>query len=249
MFRHLVFAAVLAVAAGISVPVEAATRYRTDPAQSFLSFDEAVWRHGADGTWDTRWVERRIPLNLSFDVEVLDPPTERPVKRLALSNVSPDPSVPANSPFSLPHMLSWYPGSGSVEWSDHPIYNDGFTDSDFYCSCAFVGNLRYESGTFDGSRLDVQGGIGPRLSYDSAVLASTAGTDTPPPQLLAQTPVSSAFSYRFVAYAVPEAETVELLLVGLGLLAVARRRAHRRVGVTGTRKAPLRQARTGLDRG
>ena len=230
MFRNLVFAAVLAVAAAGSVSAAAVTRYRTDPAQSFLSFDEAVWKHGARDTWYTQWEERRIPLNLSFDVEVLDSAIGRPVKRLALLNVSLDPSVPASSPFSLPHMLSWYPGSSSVEWSDHPIYNDGFTDSDFYCSCAFVGNVRYESGTFDGSRLDVQGGIGPRLSYASAVLASTADTGTPPLQLLAQTPVSSAFSYRFVAYAVPEAETVELLLIGLGLLAVARRRASRRVG-------------------
>lgn len=47
---------------------------------------------------------------------------------------------------------------------------------------------------------------------------------------VAQTPVSNAFSYRFVAYAVPEPEAVELLLVGLGLLAVGRRRASRRVG-------------------
>lgn len=230
MFQNLVFPAVLAIAAGVSVAAEAATRYRTDPAQSFLSFDEAVWKQGAGDSWYTQWEERRVPLNLSFDVEVLVPPTERPVKRLALSNVSPVPSVPASSPFSLPHMLSWYPGSGSVEWSDHPIYNDGFTDSDFYCSCALVGNLRYDSGTFDGSRLDVQGGIGPRLSYDSPALTSTAGTDTPPPQLLAQTPVSSAFSYRFVAYAVPEPETVELLLGGIALLLAVRHRAIRRVG-------------------
>ena len=224
------FAAVFAVAAAGSASAAAVTRYRTDPAQSFLSFDEAVWKHGAGDTWYTQWEERRIPLNLSFDVVVLDSPTGRPVKRLALSDVSLDPSVPASSPFTLPHMLSWYPGSGAVEWSDHPIYNDGFTDSAFYCSCAFVGNLRYDSGTFDGSRLDVQGGIGPRLSYASPALATTAGTDTPPPQLLAQTPVSSAFSYRFVAYAVPEPETVQLLLVGLPLLLAVRHRASRRVG-------------------
>ena len=230
MFRNLMFAAVFAVAAAGSASATAGTRYRTDPAQSFLSFDEAVWKHGAGDTWYTQWEERRIPLNLGFDVEVLDSPTGRPVKRLVLSDVSLDPSVPASSPFSLPHMLSWYPGSGAVEWSDHPIYNDGFSDSDFYCSCAFAGNVRYESGTFDGSRLDVQGGIGPRLSYASAALASTADTDIPPPQLVAQTPVSNAFSYRFVAYAVPEPEAVKLLLVGLGLLAVGRRRASCRVG-------------------
>lgn len=192
---------------------------RTDPSQSFVSFDQAVWRAGAGGSRYTQWEERRLPLNLSFDLEVLDSPAGRPVKRLALSDVSFNPSLPASSPFSVPSLLSWYPGSGFVEWFDRITYNDGFTGFDFTCGCVFAGEARYESGSFDGTRFDVQGGIGPRLSYFSTGSTTSPGADLPPPQLLAQTPVSSAFSYRVVAYPVPEPEAVEALLVGLGLLA------------------------------
>lgn len=230
MFQHLVFVGVIAVAAAASAPAEAATRFRTDPAQSFLSFDEAVWRHGDDGSWHTQWEERRIPLNLDFDLEVMDSPANFWVKRLALSKVSLDLPLPAGNPFSLPRLLSWYPGSSTVEWFDRPTYNDGFTGLDVVCACVFAGDARYESGSFDGARLDVQGGIGLRLSYFTTALTSTADTDIPPPQLLAQTPVSSAFGYRLVAVPVPEPETVGLLLVGLPLLAVVWSRENRGVG-------------------
>lgn len=220
MIQNLVLAAVIAVVAISSAPAAAGTRYRTDPSQSFVSFDVAVWRAGDGGTWYTQWEERRLPLNLSFDLDVLDSPVGHPVKRLALSDVFFNPSLPASSPFSVPSVLSWYPGSGFVEWFDRFTYNDGFTGVVYTCACVFVGEARYESGSFDGTRLDVQGGIGPRLSYFSTGSKSSPGADLPPPHLLAQTPVSSAFSYRIVAYPVPEPEAVELLLVGLGLLAV-----------------------------
>lgn len=236
MIRQL--AAALGLLSVTALPAAAAIQHFTiDPTLSFVDVTEGVWTPYSGTSlfpppvllpgqtaWEVRWQPRRIAIGGEFDLEVLDSPDGTPVKRLAITNALVTGDVPATAQFTAPRMLSWFPESAQVAWSETPGYNDGFFANPPICACFTTGPTRSEAGSFNGTTLDVLGGIGngPILVFTSPLVIDGDG---PPAQAIDQSRTFGAFTYRLVASPAPEPETFLLLGLGLPLLGwVARRR-------------------------
>ena len=228
MIRQLSVGAAIA-AAVLAVPAHAVTQqYRIDAAQSFVATYEGVWRPSGllllsdnQTGWSPQWEPRPVAIGGTFDLEIIDSPVGAAVKHLVISNVQIT-GVPPGSAFTAPITLSWYQDTSVAEWSQHPGYNDGFYGLNIICGCFTSGPIRSDVGTFDGTGLDVHGGLGPNAGFFSfTTIIDGAGPPTDP---IDQSPAVGAFSYRLVATPAPEPETLALLGLGLPLLAFAARR-------------------------
>ncbi len=236
MYRQL--AAAVGLLSATALPAAAAVQHFTiDPTQSFVTLTEGVWAPYSGNSlffppvvlpgqsaWEVQWQPRQIAIGGTFDLEILDSPDGTSVKRLAITNAQVTGDVPATAQFTAPRMLSWFPESAQVAWSETPGYNDGFFANPLICACFTTGPTRSEAGAFNGAMLDVQGGIGtgPTFVFMSPLVIDGDG---PPVDPIDQSLMLGSFSYRLVASPAPEPETFLLLGLGLPLLGwMARRR-------------------------
>ena len=235
MIRNL--AAAVGLLSATALPAAAAVQqYVIDPTQSFVSVSEGVWAPYSGNSffqpvvlpgqsaWEVQWQPHQIAIGGTFDLEILDSPDGTSVKRLAITNAHVTGDVPATAQFTAPRLLSWFPESAQVAWSETPGYNDGFFANPPICACFTSGPTRSEAGSFNGATLDVQGGIGPGFFFNFGTVIVVDG-DGPPVDPIDQSVMLGAFSYRLVASPAPEPETFLLLGLGLPLLGwMARRR-------------------------
>jgi hypothetical protein len=176
-------------------------------------------------SWHLEWQPVAYAVSGTFDAEVIDSPYNPTVSRLQLSNLHLTTDAPASAGFALPLQLS-IAGGGVVHISDRACEDDGFywtAGTTWSCTGGNTGPISSHSGTFGAGRIALAGG----KSWPFMGFGSTNSPTMPPP-VTDYSPVAGLYEYSIQAVAVPEPASSLMILGGLGVLALVRRRQVRR---------------------
>jgi len=213
---------------GIAIQAQAAQVFTIDSQNSFVGAYTPVWVNtgpaSSSGTvpsynWNLEWQLTPFSISGTFEAEILQSPFNPDVTRLQLSDIHITPLAPAYTEFSLPAQLTLHE-DGTLYMTDWACYNDFFFGN-FSCTGGTLGPIRTDEGVYSGAEISL---TGDRSSFFIGFGFAEGPT---PPEVTDFSPATGLFSYSIHATAVPEPGTGFLLLGGLGITALFRRRRIR----------------------
>lgn len=232
-------AVIFAAISGLSLlqPLETfaaeTTKFAIDPANSYVSAyvfngwvnDGSAW-DDSGVYWRVDWALSTFQLSGSITEDTIPSGSDPEWTRLYLIQNEIVTDAPDYASFYLPDFFSKM--GESVSYSSHPCFDTGFyapPGESWSCSGGERGKTRSDEGslvngvlTLDGAILDTERFWGPG-SYS---ILLPYGTEPDPNLPIDYSYLNGLFQYHMVAVAaVPEPESVWLMLAGLGLIGYA----------------------------
>lgn len=220
-----------------ALPAQSAMTYTINPASSYVSSLAPVWTFAYSeyyaslpgepaipptNYWQLNWQPVRYALSGSFEAEIIYSPYNPAIRRLQLSNLNLSTDAPSYAGFGLPLQLS-LSNNGELYMSSVACYQDFFDiplGNNWSCSGGNLGMVRVDSGSLNGSGIELAGGDSWQLPIISPLFASPSM----PPPVTDYSPAYGSFGYVIQATTIPEPGTGLLILSSLGLCGLLTRR-------------------------